>query len=399
MLSISPARGARDGAVGRSDAEYLALLGSSQGARGVARGARVADNRRMDDEAAFRSAEATVPQDWAALARYLADRGMALAEEPPRQFAGGFGNLNYRLVVDGRPVVLRRPPAGPLPQGANDMAREHRILAALWREYPLAPRGLLYCPDPAVLGAPFQLIEYRPGIVLREALPPSVRGRAEIGAALSRHIVESLAALHAVAPAAVGLDTLGRPEGFLGRTLEGWARRGAALSDLFDPAVFAETVGWLRRHVPADPPAALLHSDFKLDNMILDGASFAPVAVIDWDMGTRGDPLWDVAVLLSYWAEPGDPDCMHRLRQMPTLEPGFWRRHEVLEAYARLGGRRVEDFAFYRVLSLFRSAIVFLQLFDRHRREPRPDPRSAGFDRLGRELLAYAFYIALGPKI
>jgi len=344
----------------------------------------------MAESDVFRPPAQTVAQDWAALARHLRGCGMALMPEPPRQFAGGFGNLNYRIVVDGRPVVLRRPPSGPLPRGANDMAREHRILAALWRAYPLAPRALHFCADPTVLGAPFQLLEYRPGIVVRDTLPPSPGGHEPVGAALSRQLVDSLARLHAVDPAAVGLATLGRPQGFLGRTLEGWAARGAALADLFDARVFAETVAWLRGHVPADVPPSLLHSDFKLDNMILDGATLAPVAVIDWDMGTRGDPLWDLAVLLSYWAEPGDPPCMHRLRQMPTTQPGFWRRRDVLEAYARLSGRAAEPFAFYRVLSLFRSAIVFLQLFGRYRRDAAPNPRCAGFDSLGRELLDYA---------
>ena len=104
--------------------------------------------------------------------------------------------------------------------------------------------------------------------------------------------------------------------------------------------------------------------------MILDPASFAPVAVIDWDMGTRGDPLWDLAVLLSYWIEPEDPSSLHDMRQMPTAAPGFWRRHEVRDAYCRLSGRNVADFPFYRVLSLLRSGIVFLQLYDRYRCDP-----------------------------
>jgi aminoglycoside phosphotransferase (APT) family kinase protein len=127
--------------------------------------------------------------------------------------------------------------------------------------------------------------------------------------------------------------------------------------------------------------------------MIFDPTTLAPVAVIDWDMGTRGDPLWDVAVLLAYWVEPGDPDCLYHMRQMPTAQPGFWRRHEVLDAYQRLTGRSVGDFTFYRVLALFRSAIVFLQLFDRWRRDPGPNQRSARFDALGCDLLDYAFEV------
>jgi aminoglycoside phosphotransferase (APT) family kinase protein len=339
----------------------------------------------------FRPAAATEPQDWAALAGYLSGRGFRLGPAEPRQFAGGFGNLNYRIEIDGHPAVLRRPPAGPLPSGANDMAREHRILSVLWRAYPLAPRGLLFCPDPDVLGAPFQIIEHRPGMVIRDALPSRLAGRAEVGATLSRHLVESLAALHAVAAEAVGLAALGRPEGFLGRTVEGWAARGGAFLELMNPHAFAETVAWLRRHLPAASAPTLIHSDFKLDNLILDPQSLAPAAVIDWDMGTRGDPLWDLAVMLSYWAEAGDPDCLRRIRQMPTAAPGFPSRREMIASYLALTGRDPADFVFYRALSLLRSAIVFLQLFDRFRRDPRANSRCREFDRLGRDLVDYAW--------
>ena len=349
-----------------------------------------------EPEPELKSAADSLPQDWTSLDRYLARFGSALGPAPPRQFAGGFGNLNYLIEIDGRPAVLRRPPAGPLPRGANDMAREHRILSSLWRAYPLAPRGLYYCAEPDVLGAPFQIIEYRPGIIIRDALPPSLVGRADVGSTLSRHIIETLAALHAVDAASVGLETLGRPNGFLGRTLGGWAARAAAVADLINPHALAETLAWLRDRVPLDAPPSLLHSDFKLDNMILDPDTLAPSAVIDWDMGTRGDPLWDLAVLLSYWVEPDDPPCLHRIRQMPSSQPGFLRRHEVLALYRHLSGRDVGEFAFYRVLSMFRSAIVFLQLFDRYRRDPRGSRGCAGFDGLGRELLDYAREIARG---
>jgi aminoglycoside phosphotransferase (APT) family kinase protein len=346
--------------------------------------------------AEFKPAPQSEPQDWAALASWLARSGTELGPTPARQFAGGFGNLNYLIEVDGKPAVLRRPPSGPLPLGANDMAREYRILSSLRRAYPLAPRALFFCAEPGVLGAPFQIIEYRAGIVIREVLPSSLTGHPAVGVTLSRQMVESLAALHAVDPAKIGLETLGRPAGFLSRTLDGWIRRGTALADLIDSRIFDEIAAWLRCRLPPEGPPSLIHSDFKLDSVILDPATLAPVAVIDWDMGTRGDPLWDVAVLLSYWVEPEDPACMHRMRQMPTAQPGFWRRREVLKAYQRLTGRAVDDFTFYRVLSLFRSAIVFLQLFDRYRRQPEGNMRCAEFGSLGRELLDYAFEIAHG---
>jgi aminoglycoside phosphotransferase (APT) family kinase protein len=344
----------------------------------------------------FIEATHSIPQDWASLARYLARRGTALGPGRPRQFAGGYGNLNYLIEINGDPAVLRRPPPGPLPHGGNDMAREYRILSSLWREYPLAPRAMFLCDEASVLGAPFQIIEYRPGVVIRDILPPNLAGRPEAGTLLSRQLVESLAALHAVDPARVGLDTLGRPAGFLARTVDGWAARGAAVADLIDRLALSEVVAWLRRGVPADMPPSLIHSDFKLDNMILTPETLAPVAVIDWDMGTRGDPLWDLAVMLSYWVEPEDPACLHRVRQMPTGQPGFWRRNEVLAAYLRFSRRAVDDFTFYRVLSLFRSAVVFLQLYDRFRRSPGQNTRCAEFDTLGRGLIDHAFEITRG---
>jgi len=349
-----------------------------------------------EGRAPFRSEADSIPQDWEALARYLACFDTAFGPASPQQFAGGFGNLNYLVEIDGKPAVLRRPPAGPLPRGANDMAREYRILSSLWRAYPLAPRALFYCTDPEVLGAPFLIIEYRSGIIVRDILPPNLAARPAAGATLSRCLVESLAALHAVDPAQVGLQTLGRPAGFLSRALEGWVTRGSAVADLLNLAVFTETAAWLRRRVPPDTSPSLLHSDFKLDNMILAAGTLAPVAVIDWDMGTRGDPLWDLAVMLSYWVEPGDPSCLHRMRQMPTAQPGFWRREEVLAAYLRLTNRAAADFSFYRVLSVFRSAVVFLQLYDRFRRAPGPDRRCAEFGALGRDLVDHAFDISRG---
>ncbi len=147
-------------------------------------------NRMSVHPGEFSDVIRSIPQDWASLAHYLAHRGIMFGPSPPRQFAGGYGNLNYLIEIDGTPAVLRRPPAGPLPYGANDMAREYRILSSLWREYPLAPRAMLFGDDASVLGAPFQIIEYRPGMVIRDTLPPGLAGRPEVGMLLSRQLVE-----------------------------------------------------------------------------------------------------------------------------------------------------------------------------------------------------------------
>jgi aminoglycoside phosphotransferase (APT) family kinase protein len=116
---------------------------------------------------------------------------------------------------------------------------------------------MFFCDEASVLGTPFQIIEYRRGVVIRDTLPPDLAGRPEVGTLLSRQLVESLAALHAVDPAQVGLETLGRPEGFLARTVDGWAARSAAVADLINCRALSEVVDWLRRRVPADAPRAL----------------------------------------------------------------------------------------------------------------------------------------------
>ncbi len=354
----------------------------------------------MGTDPDFKGDQETVPQDWARLASYLrrADLNFDYSAKP-RQFAGGFGNLNYLLAVNGTEMVLRRPPLGPIPPGANDMAREHRVVSALHPAFPLAPQSHHLCTDIDVIGSPFVLLDYRRGLIIREHLPTSLKST-EVGPQLSRMLVDVLVALHAVSPAQIGLGNLGKPEGFLGRTITGWAVRAAMAVDgaeLVPPT--EELVSWLRRELPPDCPAeqaTLLHNDFKLDNIVLDPKTLKPVGVIDWDMGSRGDPLFDLTTLLSYWTEANDPPALHALRQMPTATKGFATRAAVVAAYAKATGRDVSNFRFYRVLTMFKLAVVFLQLGAQWRRGTSTNPRFQGFDALAADLMLCAHDIAQG---
>ena len=291
-------------------------------------------------------------------------------------------------------MVLRRPPLGPIPPGANDMGRESGILSTLWKAFPLAPRCRHACTDPAVLGAPFFIMDYRDGLVIGGTVPDGVvpADRRRIGLDLMR----VLADLHAVDPAAVGLEGLGRPEGFLTRTIEGWSKRAHLAWGEDTPALADEVCDWLRARVPPAHDVSLIHNDFKLDNVILDRERLDPVAVLDWDMGTRGDPLFDLAVTLAYWTEADDPAVMHRLNQMPTAAPGFPTRADAMEAYAKASGRDLSDFVFQRVLGQFRLAVVFAQLHRRWREGGTKDPKFAEFGALAADLLVFSHDIAKG---
>ncbi len=333
----------------------------------------------------------TAPCDWGRLASYLKAHGMSVdLAQPIRQFAGGLANRNYLLAVNGGPAVLRRPPDGDLPPGAHDMAREHRILSRLTDVLPFIARALHYCADRDVIGVPFQLIEYRPGLVIRGADLSPLHGRADAPDILSEMMVGTLAALHRVDCREVGLADLGRQEGFIGRAIAGWSKRGALVTGNMPKALLQDISQWLSRQKFRERTPTLLHCDFKLDNLILNPQTLTPVALVDWDMGTRGDPLFDLATLLSYWTQPDDPPALQRLRQMPTAQPGFWRRTEVARRYAALTCQDIDDLPAMRVLALFKLGIVFLQLHRQWVNGAVKDDRYVDFARLGEDILLVA---------
>jgi len=332
------------------------------------------------------------PLPWPAIAAHLAAHGLRLdlRDRPPRQFQGGLANLNFLVHLDVGPAVLRAPPPGPLPKGAHDMRREHRILSRLWRALPVAPRSFHLCEDESVCGRLFMLIEYRPGIVLTGDRPEELEARPDVAEHLGQVMIDTLADIHAIDPAAVDLADLGRPAGFMQRALDGWiARAEACAPDGLSPAA-QKVATWLRAQPVPAGDATLLHNDVKLDNLILSPDSFDPVALVDWDQGTLGDPLFDLATLLSYWTEPGDPPAMHQLAQMPTARHAFPSRRDAVARYAARTGRDVGAFRFHRVLALLKLAVIFQQLHQRSLRDPSAPPQYATFGALGEGILGFA---------
>jgi aminoglycoside phosphotransferase (APT) family kinase protein len=345
----------------------------------------------------IRSVGDSVTLDWTRARTHLAAHGLHLDDDPPpRQFAGGLANLNFLISLDGKPAVLRLPPMGELPAGSHDMVREHRILSRLPDALAFVPRSLHLCTDSTVIGAQFQILEYRPGLVVRATMPPELDGRPEAGARLSQVLLETLAAIHAVDTDAVGLGDLGRPDGFLARAVAGWSKRGLSVKEDGTDAVHAEVQAWLGRNAVPDGPPGLLHNDFKLDNMILNPADLSPVGVVDWDQGTRGDPLFDLATLLTYWTEAGDPPALHDMAQMPATAVGFLTREQAVARYAALSGRDMSDFRFHRVLAMYKLGVIFLQLGSRYRTGATTEPRYAPLSAIGSGIVEFAHDLARG---
>jgi aminoglycoside phosphotransferase (APT) family kinase protein len=295
-----------------------------------------------------------------------------------RQFPGGHSNLTYLVRIGEREAVLRRPPLLSRVRTAHDMSREYRVLDRLAPAWSKAPRVLAWCGDPALIGAPFYLMERVPGLILRKHPPRDLSLDAAGVRRMCEGLVDTLAELHALDAAAIGLADFGRPQGYVARQVEGWTRRYAdARTD--DLPEMEDVATWLAAHLPAESGAAIIHNDYKYDNLVLDPARLSVRGVLDWEMSTLGDPLMDLGTALSYWVEGGDPDELQASRFGPTTLPGSLTRRELAGRYAERRGVRLGDVRFYYAFGLFKTAVVAQQIYARYREGATRDPRFAAF--------------------
>jgi aminoglycoside phosphotransferase (APT) family kinase protein len=334
--------------------------------------------------------------DLGAVERYLRERIEALPEGEleVRQFPSGASNLTYLLRIGAWEGVLRRPPFGPVPPKAHDMGRESRILAKLHEAFPLAPKPYFFCEDESVIGAPFYVMERREGVVVDRDFPEGMELGPELCRGISRTVADTLVELHAVDPDESGLRDLGRPEGFLERQVGGWiSRYDKAKTEEIEAAESLTT--WLTEDIPESPEPTIIHNDYKLNNLILTPDDLTEVlAVLDWEMATIGDPLFDLAVSLSYWTEPDDPQELKEVMPTVTSTPGFMTRREFVERYAEKSGRDLSDMHWYMVFGYFKLAVILQQIYARWKKGQTQDERFADFDRRVRNLILHATDLA-----
>ncbi len=286
------------------------------------------------------------------------------------QFPKGHSNLTYLLRAGTHEYVLRRGPLGPVPPKAHDMAREFRILAAVHPHFPEAPRVFHLCEDTAVIGAVFFLMERRHGFVLRESVPTEVSLTPDDPARISEAFIQGLVRLHAIDVIQTGLISLGKPDGFLERQVEGWAGRWQA-AQTGNVEVMDDVIRWLREQRPASGNPTLVHNDYKLDNVMVTFQNSSRIeAVLDWEMTTVGDPLADVGLSLCYWLTP----------PAVTLQPGWHTREQFISRYAELSGRDLRNIGYYEVLGVFKLAVILQQIYYRFRRGQTTDKRFEKFD-------------------
>ncbi len=270
------------------------------------------------------------------------------------QVSGGKSNLTYGVTDSGgRRWALRRPPLGKALGNAHDMSREFKVISALQGSPVPVPPLAGFCEDESVNGAPFYVMDFLPGPILRTGKEASAFGESE-RRAIGERVVDTLVDLHKIDPDAVGLGDLGRKEEYVQRQLKRWQRQWEGSKTREVPLV-DEIHDRLAARVPDQGPATIVHGDYRLDNMILtDSGEIA--AVVDWELCTLGDPLADVGLLVVYWGDP-DQNILPGV-DPPTATPGFPSREEVTALYAERSGRDLSEIDFYVALGLWKLAVI-----------------------------------------
>lgn len=296
------------------------------------------------------------------------------------QFPGGSSNLTYCVRIGPEEYVLRRPPFGNQVKSAHDMSREFNVLSKLSEIYKPAPQPLVFCSDEAVIGCEFYLMERRNGLIIRGKAPAALENSPELQRKVCEAFIENLAALHALDYQKIGLGELGRPEGYAVRQVEGWTKRYFNAKTDLHPEL-EKSIEWLGQNIPETSGAALIHNDYKFDNVMLDPADLTKiVAVLDWEMTTIGEPLMDLGSSLAYWMSKENGAEMLAMPFNPRVLMENISRRELVEMYEQASGKPVSDILFYYVFGTFKLAAIAQQIYFRYAKGFTRDQRFATFN-------------------
>jgi len=300
-----------------------------------------------------------------------------------KQYASGASNLTYLISYANRELVLRRPPPGAKAASAHSMIREYRVISALASVYPAVPKAIYYSDDESLLGSEFYLMEKVEGVLVKNSLPAAWNFNDTDRQRFGKTVFDKLIELHRVDYVAAGLAEFGKPIGYAERQILGWNKRfsNAHTSDV--PG-FEDVREWLVANIPDGTsgalPAALIHGDFRIDNVMVDpNDPFNVIAVMDWEMAALGDPLMDLANSLAYWVHADDAPALQAILQQPSNAPGMMRREEIIAYYTEQTGFDTSRWDFYEVYGYWRLVGILQQLYYRYVNKLTQDKRFAGY--------------------
>ncbi|MGE4425742.1 MAG: phosphotransferase family protein [Solirubrobacteraceae bacterium] len=299
------------------------------------------------------------------LEEYLDRHGLGSGALTAQLIGGGHSNVTFRVQREGLRAILRRPPRPPFHPSAHDVMREARVQKALEPTVARVPRVLHACDDTTLLGVPFYLMEEVHGTVITSSLPESLDD-AEGRIALTGEFVDALVELHAVDTCAPALRAIDRGPGFIDRQIHRWYAVWQE-SRTRDIAEIDEVAVWLRRNRPPEPrERTVVHGDYRLGNvMFAAGAPARLQSILDWEIGTVGDPLVDLGWILTTWPEPGDDSGTLLSMAGAVAGGGFPTRAELIDRYATRTGRAVDGLGWYRAFAFWRAAIGLESLYAR----------------------------------
>lgn len=287
----------------------------------------------------------------------------------PTLLAGGRSNISYKLTdASGSSWVLRRPPLGHIMPSAHDMEREFRVLSGLNSVSFPTPKAQGFCADEDVIGSKFMLMDFVAGRVIESAETAMTLSEAQ-ASEISQNLVDTLAQLHSVDPITAGLDQLGRPQGYLQRQVKRWGEQWQLTKTRELPEI-EKLQAWLEVAIPKIPtnlPSAIVHGDYRIDNVILDPKTSEIIAVLDWEMSTLGDPISDLAISLVYWSQAGDTLRNEiPVAQEVTSGPGFWTREQVVQRYVSQTGYDISHLDECIALACFKLAVIMESIHHRN---------------------------------
>ena len=273
-------------------------------------------------------------------------------------------------------MVLRRPPYGAKSlKGGHDMLREYTVLKNLKSQFHKVPNVHLYCDDENILGAPFYIMDRVQGYIIRPNLQQKNSPSKEIIEKISSSLVDTLVKLHSVDINQANLNDLGKIDGYVKRQVEGWTKRyyHSKTDSISDMEFIAK---WLNENQPKESKEAIIHNDFKYDNLVLDKNNYSNIiSVLDWEMATIGDPFMDLGTTLGYWVDRNDLPELQLFQLSATTLEGNPSREGILEMYENKSGQTVNNPVFYYVFGLFKIAVIAQQIYFRYKKGFTKDKR------------------------